>query len=320
MDENPHTPEQPHSPTVRQQDHPLFAKPPVPPPPAGPDHHQPAGGKRARSRVGVLAAGAAVVAALVGGAGGAAIVTAADGGSSGSAASALGSATGQTVANTGSDVSAVARKVLPSVVQVDVTTADGEAIGSGVILSEDGKILTNAHVVDGAVGDVEVTLSDGTTYRASVLGADTTADIAVLQAHGASGLTPATLGDSASVQVGQEVVAIGSPAGLQNTVTSGIVSAVDRHLSELNRRQEQPSPFGGRQAFDQAAGTPSYTAIQTDASINHGNSGGPLVNTSGEVIGINSAMYSPSSGSIGIGFAIPIDDAKAIVDNIENGT
>ncbi|TVT19825.1 trypsin-like peptidase domain-containing protein [Amycolatopsis acidiphila] len=271
--------------------------------------------RRKGKRVAVLISATAVAAALVGGASGAAIV----GFESGSAAAPTSTTAAQTVSgSTNTDVSAVAAKVLPSVVEVNVTTSQGEAIGSGVILSSDGKILTNAHVVSDA-GSVTVTLSDGTKYQASVLGADTTADIAVLQAKGASGLTAATLGDSSQLQVGQEVVAIGSPAGLQNTVTSGIVSALNRQLSDIGTGDgQQSSPFG--QTADQTSGSPSYTAIQTDAAINQGNSGGALVNMAGQVIGINSALYSPSSsaGSVGIGFAIPINDAKTIVSQIEN--
>lgn len=285
---------------------------PVRQPPAGsppPDRSRP-------RRLGVLVAGAAVVAAVVGGAGGAAIVSATTADDGGATSSSTSGAATATTASTGSgDISTVAQQVLPSVVQVQATTQGGESVGSGVVLTEDGRILTNAHVVEGA-GVVIVTDSDGTEYRADVLGSDSTADIAVLQAQGADGLTPATLGDSESVEVGQQVLAIGSPAGLQNTVTSGIVSAVDRELSELGTQQQPQSPFGS--PVQESSG-PSYTAIQTDAPINHGNSGGPLVNAQGEVIGINSAMYSPNEGSIGIGFAIPVNDATKILDTIENG-
>ncbi|MDT7728235.1 MAG: putative serine protease PepD [Actinomycetota bacterium] len=267
-----------------------------------------------------LVSAAAVVAALIGGVSGAAIVGL-DGTTAASSGTSLATASGQQVSNTTiTDVSAIAAKVLPSVVQVNVTTSQGEAIGSGVILTSNGQILTNAHVVEGAQGDVTVVLSDGTKYQASVVGADTTADIAVLQAKNASGLTPATLGDSSQLAVGAEVVAIGSPGGLQNTVTSGIVSALNRNLSDIGGGQQPQSPYN-RTATQQSAG-PSYTAIQTDASINQGNSGGPLVNAAGEVIGINSALYNPSAsangsaGSVGIGFAIPINDAKTIISQI----
>ncbi|NIH78902.1 S1C family serine protease [Amycolatopsis viridis] len=268
-----------------------------------------------KKRLAVLVTAGTLTAAVVGGAVGAAIV----GLDHATSTSALTPSAATTISSTtNTDVSAVAAKVLPSVVQVNVTTGDGEAIGSGVILTADGKILTNAHVVSGAEGDVTITLSDGTKYRAAVLGADTKADIALLQAKGASGLTPAQLGDSSKLQVGEPVVAIGSPGGLQNTVTSGIVSALGRQLSDISSG-EQNSPFG--QTAHRTGDSPSYTAIQTDAPINQGNSGGPLVDTNGEVIGINSALYSPSptsAGSVGIGFAIPSNDAKTIVQQIEN--
>jgi putative serine protease PepD len=272
-------------------------------------------------RVAVMVSATALAAAVIGGFSGAAITGFNSSSTTSAGTSSL--ATAQPVSNTGiTDVSAVAAKVLPSVVQVNVTLGQGEAIGSGVILSSDGRILTNAHVVDGAQGDVTITLSDGTKYQASVVGADTKADIAVLQAKNASGLTAATLGDSSKLAVGSEVVAIGSPGGLQNTVTSGIVSALNRNLSDIGGgQQQQPqSPFN--RTSNQASSSPSYTAIQTDASINQGNSGGPLVNAAGEVIGINSALYNPSSsangsaGSVGIGFAIPINDAKTIISQI----
>ncbi|WP_410631691.1 S1C family serine protease [Amycolatopsis sp. cmx-4-83] len=279
---------------------------------------------RRGGRVALIVSATALGAALVGGVGGAAIVglttNSADGTTTSVSAPA---ASGQPVSNsTTGDVSGVAAKVTPSVVQINVTTDQGEAIGSGVILTADGRILTNAHVVDGA-RNVVITTSDGKKYQASVVGADTKADIAVVQAQNASGLTAATLGDSSKLVVGQSVVAIGSPGGLQNTVTTGIVSALNRNLSDIGEgQQQQQSPFS--RTSNQAESSPSYTAIQTDASINQGNSGGALVDAQGNVIGINSALYSPSAsangsaGSVGIGFAIPINDAKKIVDQIVN--
>ncbi|HEY3711940.1 MAG TPA: trypsin-like peptidase domain-containing protein [Amycolatopsis sp.] len=276
-------------------------------------------------RIAAVVSGTALAAALIGGGAGAAIVGLT--GTSTASSVTSSAVAGQTVSNTTSngDVSAVAAKVVPSVVQVNVTTAQGEAIGSGVILSSDGRILTNAHVVDGAQS-VTITTSDGKKYQASVIGADTKGDIAVVQAKNASGLTAATLGDSSKLVVGQSVVAIGSPGGLQNTVTTGIVSALNRPLSDVGgQQQQQQSPFGQQTSNESANSGPSYTAIQTDASINQGNSGGALVNAQGEVIGINSALYSPSAsasgaaGSVGIGFAIPINDAKTIVNQIVNG-
>jgi putative serine protease PepD len=227
---------------------------------------------------------------------------------------------------TAQTIASIAAKVSPSVVQVEVETYQGQAIGSGVILSSDGKILTNAHVVSGASegGTVKITFSDGKTANATVLGSDTSSDLAVLQAENVDGLKAATLGDSSSVQVGDEVVAIGSPEGLQGTVTSGIVSALGRDVTvgSENRQQDPTSPFG--RTSSENSGTTTYKAIQTDASLNPGNSGGPLLNLNGEVIGINSAIYSPASasgqaGSVGLGFAIPINEAKEIITQLENG-
>jgi putative serine protease PepD len=253
-----------------------------------------------KRRVAAVVGATAVIAAVAGGAGGAAIATLGTGSLRNAGLTA-------TVASTGADVSSVAAKVLPSVVQLDVTTRHGEGIGSGVVLSSDGRILTNAHVVDGATA-VTVILSDGRQYRADVVGSDSTADVAVVRTQGVSGLTSATLGDSSQLKVGQEVVALGSPGGLQNTVTTGIVSALNRNLAEL---ADRPSRGDGD-------ASPSYTAIQTDAAINQGNSGGPLVDVAGRVIGINSALYNPSGAatSVGIGFAIPINDAKTIVNQL----
>jgi putative serine protease PepD len=218
---------------------------------------------------------------------------------------------GQVALNASStvDVAGVAARVLPSVVQVNVVSAQGQGLGSGVVLTSDGRILTNNHVVAGAQ-QVTVTLSDGRTVDATVVGGDASSDLAVVQASGVSGLTPATFGDSDQVKIGDEVVAIGSPEGLQGTVTSGIVSALDRTVTV-------PGTSTGRRG----SSTVSYQAIQTDASINPGNSGGPLVNAAGEVVGINSAIYSPTSdsgqaGSVGIGFAIPSDQARQVVDQL----
>ncbi|SED41708.1 putative serine protease PepD [Amycolatopsis tolypomycina] len=298
---------------------PLFTPPPGPQAPTALKAKPRKGG-----RVAMIVSATALGAALVGGVGGAAIVGLTTNSADGATTSVTTpAANGQTVSNpTSGDVSAVAAKVTPSVVQINVTTDQGEAIGSGVILTSDGRILTNAHVVNGAQ-NVVITTSDGKKYQASVVGADTKADIAVVQAQNASGLTAASLGDSSKLVVGQEVVAIGSPGGLQNTVTTGIVSALNRNLSDIGQgEQQQRSPFS--RTSNQSEDSPSYTAIQTDAAINQGNSGGALVDAQGNVIGINSALYSPSAsangaaGSVGIGFAIPINDAKKIVDQIVN--
>ncbi|GAA4553378.1 S1C family serine protease [Amycolatopsis samaneae] len=277
------------------------------------------------SRVAALVGATALAAALLGGAGGAAVVGLTSTSAASPTTSASPTANGQPVANvTGSgDISGVAAKVTPSVVQVNVTTQRGGAIGSGVVLTADGRILTNAHVVSGAAGPVTITTSDGKKYQADVGGADTKADIAVLQVRNGGGFTPAAIGDSGTLAVGQSVIAIGSPGGLQGTVTTGIISALNRSLSDIGGQDQQQSPYGRNARNTSGSGdTPSYTAIQTDASINQGNSGGPLIDGQGRVIGINSAIYSPvessngAAGSVGIGFAIPINDAMKIVNQI----
>ncbi|HEX6249235.1 MAG TPA: trypsin-like peptidase domain-containing protein [Nocardioidaceae bacterium] len=209
-------------------------------------------------------------------------------------------------------VEEVANSVLPSVVKISVRGAQGEGgSGSGVIISEDGEILTNYHVVEVAEqgsGAVSVGFDDGSTARAEVVGTDPLTDLAIIQAQDVSGLTPATLGQSGNLDVGEHVVAIGSPFGLEATVTSGIVSALHRPVSVSGQG---------------SAISTTYPAIQTDAAINPGNSGGPLVNMNGEVVGINSSIRSSSTGgqggSIGLGFAIPLDEVLPIVDQLRNG-
>ncbi|TDD95165.1 PDZ domain-containing protein [Jiangella asiatica] len=205
---------------------------------------------------------------------------------------------------------AVAAQVLPSVVSIAARGQFGEAGGTGVIISSDGEILTNNHVVQGADqgGSVTVTFSDGTTAEAEVVGTDPLTDLAVIRALDVSDLTPATMGSSGELVVGEQVVAIGSPLGLDGTVTSGIVSALQRPVAAGD---DQGGGASANQVFD---------AIQTDAPINPGNSGGPLVNMDGEVVGINSVIIAGNgSGSIGLGFAIPIDQAKPIVEQLREG-
>jgi len=207
------------------------------------------------------------------------------------------------------DVQKVAESVLPSVVSIATQSQLGQAGGTGVIISSDGEILTNNHVVEAAAngGTVQVTLSDNTTVEAEVLGTDPLTDLAVIKAQDVSDLVPADLGNSSDLAVGQNVVAIGSPLGLDGTVTSGIVSALHRPVTAGD---------------EQGRGTTKVIdAIQTDAPINPGNSGGPLVDMNGQVIGINSAIITggQSSGSIGLGFAIPIDQAKPIVEQLRAG-
>ena len=218
---------------------------------------------------------------------------------------------GEAPAEAGS-VQEVASAVLPSVVKIDVVSSQGAGSGSGIILSDDGTILTNNHVVEGAGagGSISVGFEDGTRADATVLGTDPLTDTAVIRADDVSGLTPATLGQSGNVAVGQQVVAIGSPFGLDATVTSGIVSALER-----------PVNVGS----DSEGNATTYPAIQTDAAINPGNSGGPLVDMTGSVVGINSSIRTASSstqggaGSIGLGFSIPIDEVMPIVDQMIAG-
>ena len=202
----------------------------------------------------------------------------------------------------------VAESVLPSVVSIQ--TANGG--GSGVVISSDGQILTNAHVVEASQGGaLEVLFNDGTSASAEVLGADAVSDIAVIQVEGRNDLEPATLGDSEQVGVGADVVAIGSPLGLSGTVTTGVVSALNRPVNT------GATENGGGQT------STVINAIQTDAAINPGNSGGPLVNMAGEVIGINTAIagISQDSGSVGLGFAIPINQARPIAEQlVESGS
>ncbi|WP_343122690.1 DegQ family serine endoprotease [Luteimonas sp. J29] len=171
----------------------------------------------------------------------------------------------------------------------------GRAMGTGFIISGDGYILTNHHVIDGA-DEVKVTLTDRRQFDAKVVGSDERSDVAVLKID-ASGLPTLRIGDSSKVKAGQWAVAIGSPFGFEQTVTAGIVSAVGRSNPYAN---QQYVPF-----------------IQTDVAINQGNSGGPLLNTSGEVIGINSQIFSNSGGYMGVAFAIPIDVAMNVADQIK---
>ncbi|MFB7948748.1 S1C family serine protease [Kitasatospora phosalacinea] len=309
---------------------------------------QPPAGHRARrgllrSRL-ALATAVAAVAALVGGVTGGALAHERTGSTSASStlvrpvsANADGSA----------NVSAIAAAVSPAVVQITVKTSGGTATGTGVVLTEDGQILTNYHVVSGAVsggGQATVTFQDGSTAPATVTGTDKSLDTAVITASGVSGLTTAVLGDSDGVAVGDSVVAIGNPEGLTGTVTSGIVSAKDRKVSVQvdesttsnnggfgfpdlpGQRGSSGSSSGSSSA--NSADTATYQALQTDAALNPGNSGGPLINAAGQVIGLNSAMYSASgssstgssdAGSVGLGFAIPINSVKQVLSQMQAG-
>ncbi|GGI69041.1 serine protease PepD [Saccharopolyspora subtropica] len=205
-------------------------------------------------------------------------------------------------------VQQVAEKVLPSVVQLQVLSTRGGGEGSGIVISQDGYILTNNHVVEGGRrGRITALFHDNRTAPVQVVGTDPKSDLAVVKAD-ITGLTPAELGRSDDLPVGAPVVAIGSPFGLSGTVTSGIISAKDR-----------PVRAGGESGSQDTV----LNALQTDAAINPGNSGGPLVDMDGRVVGINSAIYSPGSGleqagSVGLGFAIPIDQASRIATELKD--
>jgi putative serine protease PepD len=202
-----------------------------------------------------------------------------------------------------------------------------------MVIASNGYIVTNNHVIAdyvGSGGSLTVTTYDGKTYNAKVVGYIAADDIAVIQAEGGSGWTPVAFADSDDVQVGDQTVAIGSPDDLQNTVTSGIVSALNRQVSvsESSTEDSGSSGDGGFPGFNWGSTetTVTYSAIQTDASINPGNSGGPLLDSSGEVIGMNSSIYSSSSsdsssdsGSVGLGFAIPSNKVVQDVKKIEAG-
>ncbi|NTV40469.1 MAG: PDZ domain-containing protein [Demequinaceae bacterium] len=216
------------------------------------------------------------------------------------------SSTTGTVAPATGSVAAVAQSVLPSVVQIETTTESGAATGSGVIIRADGYILTNNHVVEGSNGTVQVLFSDGHVEDAKVVGTASAYDLAVVHVD-RTDLKPLVLGDSDAMVVGDPVIAVGSPLGLDSTVTTGIVSALDRPVTT-----------------GESSTTAAYiAAIQTDAAINPGNSGGPLLNMKGEVIGINSAIaalpgatQATGAGSVGLGFSIPSNQARRVAEQL----
>jgi putative serine protease PepD len=210
----------------------------------------------------------------------------------------------------GCPVTPVADHVLPSVVTIAATGAGGSGTGSGEVIRSDGYILTNNHVIAIAAngGKVEVTFSDGTSVPATIVGRDVLTDLAVLKVKQSDNLKVIGIGSSDSVQVGEPVIAIGAPLGLSGTVTSGIVSAMDRTV-EVPAEDDRSALL--------------VSALQTDAAINPGNSGGALVNCSGDLVGVPTAgatVPSPdggsSAGSVGLGFAIPVDIAKTISNEI----
>jgi putative serine protease PepD len=273
----------------------------------------------------MLAAGAVAIAVISAGIGGAAATvvelgTHAAGGHGGGLVT--GAAPSVPAANMPpGTVEQVAAKVVPSVVMLETDLGRQSEEGSGIVLSADGLVMTNNHVVaaaanpkgpggpgGGAAPKTTVTFSDGRTAPFTVVGTDPTSDIAVVRVQGISGLNPISLGSSSDLKVGQPVVAIGSPLGLAGTVTTGIVSALNRPVSTTGESGNQNTVLD---------------AIQTDAAINPGNSGGALVNMSGQLVGVNSAIATlgadsgdAQSGSIGLGFAIPVDQAKRIADEL----
>ena len=213
-------------------------------------------------------------------------------------------------------VEQVAAKVLPSVVTLEIKAGDESEMGSGIVLTSDGLIMTNNHVVAPIHAGLPestssvVTFCDGRSAVFSVVATDPTSDIAVVRAQGITGLIPVSVGNSDGLRVGEPVAAVGSPLGLQNTVTTGVISALNRPVLTVADADNQPA------AFD---------AIQTDAALNPGSSGGALVDMNGELIGMNSAIAAlagadpageTQSGSIGIGFAIPVNNASRIAGEL----
>ncbi len=262
-----------------------------------------------RNRV-VAAVCAAAVAGGGAGAGAVALTQRSSSGSDGSTATPSAQVSNAAASATLS-VAEIAKKATSGVVEVDATgtsnqspfpgsSSQSAAEGTGFVYDSKGDIITNEHVVDGA-STVRVKLSDGSTYKATVVGTDISSDLAVLHIDApASKLNPLALGDSSALEVGDGVVAIGNPFGLDSTVTSGIVSAVNREISAPD-------------------GTPIEGAIQTDAAINHGNSGGPLFNLAGKVMGVTSQIQSDSGGNDGIGFAVPSSTVKNVADQLIAG-
>ena len=266
--------------------------------------------------------------------------------SSGStAATSSNSQPGTVIVNNQEDVNAItaaAVKASPSVVTISASSGGAGGTGSGIILNDQGHILTNTHVVtlDGqsANAALEVRTSDGRVLTAKLVGTDPLSDLAVIKVDNASGLTPATLGDSGKLNVGDTAIAIGSPLGLTGTVTDGIVSTLNRTISVASAAAPEEGdnaegddeggfqfapPGGGQSQKSAAQNEISINVIQTDAAINPGNSGGALVNSSGEIIGVNVAIasagsnsLSSSSGNIGVGFSIPINHAKRVAQEI----
>ncbi|MGV9312801.1 S1C family serine protease [Streptomyces sp. NPDC003691] len=309
---------------------PPYAPWPAPPEPQSEPGTRARARKKARGSIALMVA-VAIGAATVGGAASAVVGQLTDDRTGRAASSVTG--TNVSTARSAGSVAGVVDAVAPSTVEIRAQGGNGQSTGSGVIISSDGEVVTNAHVLGGAK-TAQVRLSDGKTYPADVVGTAPDQDLALVKLRGASGLKAAELGDSGSLRVGDQVVAIGSPEGLTGTVTSGIVSALDRDVT-VAKESEQPRgsdsgwpfEFGGRQFNgDTGATTTTYKAIQTDAPLNPGNSGGALIDMQGRIVGINSAMYAPgngsgsAAGSVGLGFAIPVDTVKSTLAELRAGT
>jgi putative serine protease PepD len=305
-----------------------------------------------RNRPALLVA-ALAIGALVGGVAGGGIVLAMHDDNSGSSTQAVTTPANITVNNPedATTITAVAAKAAASVVTISAKSSDAGGTGSGVVLTDDGYVLTNTHVVtlDGATGDaaIKVQTNDGRLFTAKVIGTDPISDLAVIKVDGVTNLQPATFANSGKLNVGDTAIAIGAPLGLSGTVTNGIVSAINRSItiassaapSETQAPEDstppEDSPFdfwipgqgGAATPPATSASTISLAVIQTDAAINPGNSGGALLNSDGEVIGINVAIASAGgssaasqSGSIGVGFAIPANLADRVSKEIiKNG-
>ncbi len=280
--------------------------------PVGTDQRDPAKAGRAR-RILVTGAAAVLLALTAGGVGAAAALALDD--NDGTLATRAGNSAVTRVVDR-SSVAEIAASVQDSVVSIN--TGNGE--GSGVVLSPDGYVLTNNHVVATAPGGkLRMVFANGKSAQATVVGTDPRTDLAVVKADGVTDLKPATFGKSANMKVGDTVLALGSPLGLEGSVTSGIISAKDRTIRAGGQGQQQPNPFGEQ---PQSTGATSMSGLlQTDAAINPGNSGGALVNVAGEVIGINTAIATSGqgSGNIGLGFAIPSDKAYDVAEQLKAG-
>jgi putative serine protease PepD len=335
---------------AQAQTQPLHDAPAMTPPPSNTGN----GASFRRNRP-VLLVAALAVGALVGGVAGGGIVLALNDGNSGTSVGAITTPANITVNNpdNATTVTGVAAKASPSVVTISASSSDAGGTGSGVVLSDDGYVLTNTHVVtlDGATGDatIKVQTNDGRLFSAKVVGTDPISDLAVIKVDGVKDLQPAKFADSSKLNVGDTAIAIGAPLGLSGTVTDGIVSAINRSITIASSaapsegEDSAPSTPGESSPFDfwlpgqgqqeqsaptTSSSTISLAVIQTDAAINPGNSGGALLNADGEVIGINVAIASAGgtsaasqSGSIGVGFAIPANLAERVAKEIiEGGT